>query len=107
MQLILLLLLLFSGSSDIKNFAPLLGGMTGEGDGGGLSGVIEQAEQIARIASAFSPDTGAATPAEEVAAPVGQSAESQDNHPFPLAPVSSIADEPIASCLSRYISLGN
>lgn len=105
MQLILLLLLLLSGSPDLKNFAPLLDGISSEEEGG-LGDVLKGAEQLAQLASAFSSDniprpTANANKIEEVAPADGGAPPV-----FPLAPVSAIADGAIAGCLSRYISVG-
>lgn len=114
MQLLLILLLLMSGSPDFKNITPLIEGAVGED----ASGILGEVEQLSRIASAFAPhgtgeqsDGQAGEPLMPSASagacppPQGQSPAGADCG-FPLAPISRLADEKITYCLARHISSG-
>ncbi len=96
MQLILLLLMLLSGTQSLPDIKPLLSGAVGDGS----SDLLNEAEQLARIASAFSPRR------EEKPAESAGGRVSHDADAFPLEPVSNIADEGITYSLSRYFAAG-
>lgn len=97
MQLILLLLLLMSGPSAIKDVKPLLEGVAGAD----AAKMLEEVEGLADIASAFNFANGGGTPVADVPPP-----QSDKQDFFPLAPIAGIADEGITYSLSRYISTG-
>ena len=115
MQLLLILLLLMSGSPDFKNITPLIEGAVGEE----ASGILGEVEQLSRIASAFAPQGAgrqdishadveplmSSASAADCSPPEGQSPAGADCG-FPLAPISRLADEKITYCLARYISSG-
>lgn len=100
MQLILLLLLLMSGPSAIKDVKPLIEGVVGDD----LSGLFGQAEGLGDIVSALASASSPAATAASCANDVPSGHEAHDF--FPLAPVAGIADEGITYSLSRYISTG-
>ena len=114
MQLLLILLLLMSGSPDFKNITPLIEGAVGED----ASGILGEVEQLSRIASAFAPQGGVGQSAGQAGEPLMPSASAADCSPpegqspagadcgFPLAPISRLADEKITYCLARHISSG-
>ena len=114
MQLLLILLLLMSGSPDLKNITPLIEGAVGEE----ASGILGEVEQLSRIASAFAPQGGGGQSGGQAAEPLMSSASAGACPPpqgqpsggadcgFPLAPISRLADEKITYCLARYISSG-
>lgn len=115
MQLLLILLLLMSGSPDFKNITPLIEGAVGED----ASGILGEVEQLSRIASAFAPQGAgrqdishadveplmSSASAGACPPPQGQPSGGADCG-FPLAPISRLADEKITYCLARYISSG-
>lgn len=102
MQLILLLLLLMSGSSNLQEVKPLLKEVAGED----AAKMLDEVEGLTQLAAAFAPSKAAA-PNPDCAVPSQDDApQGPQGEPFPLAPISNIADEGITYCLSRYISTG-
>ena len=90
MQLILLMLLLLSGKTDIGAVVPLIEQVAG-GEGKAL---IDEVTGVAQAVKALSP-----APAAEGAAPAEGAGAA-----FPLSPVAGLADADIAGALSAYIS---
>ena len=86
MQLILLMLLLLSGKTDIAAVAPLIEQVAG-GEGKAL---IDEVNSVAQAVKALSP------------APAAEGAGAA----FPLSPVAGLADADIAGALSAYIASG-
>lgn len=104
MQLILLLLLLISGSKNFSEVRPLIEEMAG----GDAARMLDEVESLTQLASAFNPPPqGGNQPFEESpGAQTSQDGAACAPDVFPLAPISNIADEGITYCLSRYISTG-
>ena len=104
MQLILLLLLLISGSKNFSEVRPLIEEMAG----GDAARMLDEVESLTQLASAFNPSPqGGNQPFDEShGAQTSQAGAAGQPDVFPLAPISNIADEGITYCLSRYISTG-
>ena len=97
MQLLIILALLLYGGGNAKNMLsevkPVLESIGGED----MQKALKSAEEISEVLSLVRPFAGGQPKNDTI------QAVKADEHSFPLAPVSAIADKEITYCLNRYI----
>lgn len=123
MQLLIALFLLFGGVDfkqlgGVRQLAEEFGGEEMKSAIEGAEQLCKQAEEIGSLISAVRSavgraDGGVDSPYENSCADIGNQTQNSEGddcefapHGFPLKPVSTIADEGILFCLSRYMALG-